>query len=179
MQFYNFSCIFVFQARECTVPLNGSGSIAIMAAQQPSGLWEFCCLTWFAEIFLLNKTIRSWKPKSASGEDFHMVSLSFELLNMKIWLLLNIILKNYFKFYYCIAYNILLFWFSEVKDLIKKCLSIRPSDRPSLEDILSHPWLAPAQLSVDKLAIRTPSNNNMSSTGSVDGESMSSQESIW
>lgn len=90
-----------------------------------------------------------------------------------------ITLEYYFKFYYCIAYNILLFWFSEVKDLIKKCLSIRPSDRPSLEDILSHPWLAPAQLSVDKLAIRTPSNNNMSSTGSVDGESMSSQESIW
>lgn len=69
------------------------------------------------------------------------------------------------------------FLFSEVKDLIKKCLSIRPSDRPSLEDILGHPWLAQAPLSVDKLAIRTPSNS-MSSTGSMDGESMSSQESI-
>ena len=70
------------------------------------------------------------------------------------------------------------FQFSEVKDLIKKCLSIRPSDRPSLEDILSQPWLAQAQLSVDKLAICTPSNN-MLSTGSMDSESVSNQETIW
>ncbi|XP_064605007.1 serine/threonine-protein kinase pim-3-like [Liolophura sinensis] len=30
---------------------------------------------------------------------------------------------------------------AEVKDLVRKCLSIRPSDRPSLEDILEHPWM--------------------------------------
>jgi len=29
----------------------------------------------------------------------------------------------------------------EVKDLVRKCLSIRPSDRPSLEEILQHPWM--------------------------------------
>ncbi|KAK3104168.1 hypothetical protein FSP39_025006 [Pinctada imbricata] len=67
---------------------------------------------------------------------------------------------------------------NEVKDLIRSCLSIRPSDRPSLEDILNHQWLATPKLAVDKLSIRTPSSQNMSSTGSVDAESMSSQESI-
>lgn len=30
----------------------------------------------------------------------------------------------------------------DVKDLIQKCLSVRPADRPSLECILQHPWLA-------------------------------------
>lgn len=30
----------------------------------------------------------------------------------------------------------------EVKDIIHKCLSLRPADRPSLEAILQHPWLA-------------------------------------
>jgi len=30
----------------------------------------------------------------------------------------------------------------DVKDLIQKCLSVRPSDRPSLECLLMHPWLA-------------------------------------
>lgn len=29
----------------------------------------------------------------------------------------------------------------DVKDLIKKCLSVRPADRPTLEEILQHPWL--------------------------------------
>lgn len=30
---------------------------------------------------------------------------------------------------------------AEVKDLIKKCLSIKPSDRPTLEQILEHSWM--------------------------------------
>lgn len=69
----------------------------------------------------------------------------------------------------------LFFVFSEVKDLIRKCLAIRPSERPLLEDILNHPWLAPSSdLSVDKLSIRTPNHHHHC----VDAQSMSSQESI-
>lgn len=31
---------------------------------------------------------------------------------------------------------------SEVKNLVRKCLSLNPEDRPSLSEILSHPWLS-------------------------------------
>lgn len=32
---------------------------------------------------------------------------------------------------------------AEVQDLIKQCLTYQASDRPSLQDILSHPWMTP------------------------------------
>ncbi|XP_069108887.1 serine/threonine-protein kinase pim-1-like [Argopecten irradians] len=35
---------------------------------------------------------------------------------------------------------------NEVKDLVEKCLAICPSDRPTLEEILAHPWLACSHL---------------------------------
>jgi len=35
-----------------------------------------------------------------------------------------------------------LLMFVEVRDLISQCLSIRPCDRPTLEAILRHPWMA-------------------------------------
>jgi serine/threonine protein kinase len=66
----------------------------------------------------------------------------------------------------------------EVQDLIQKCLSIRPSDRPLVEDILSHPWL------LDGSYLHTSSQKDMkivrnnSETGSIDGQSISSQESL-
>jgi len=31
--------------------------------------------------------------------------------------------------------------FVEVQDLIQHCLTFDPSERPSLEEILSHPWM--------------------------------------
>ncbi|XP_063437127.1 serine/threonine-protein kinase pim-1-like isoform X1 [Mytilus trossulus] len=67
----------------------------------------------------------------------------------------------------------------DVKDLIKKCLAIRPSDRPSFEDILNHSWLATPQLPVEKLSLHGNNNNSSCQHGnSVDTVSMSSQESV-
>ena len=70
-------------------------------------------------------------------------------------------------------------YFSEAQDLIQKCLSIRPSDRPTVEEILEHPWLrdsvCPIKSSqIEKMMVR----NNSSDVDSLDGQSMSSQESI-
>ena len=30
----------------------------------------------------------------------------------------------------------------ECQDIIRRCLKVRPSDRPSLEDLLNHPWMS-------------------------------------
>ena len=38
---------------------------------------------------------------------------------------------------------------AEVKDLVRKCLAVRPADRPTLEDILHHTWLEPTQLTAN------------------------------
>lgn len=32
---------------------------------------------------------------------------------------------------------------AEVKDLVRKCLAIKPADRPGMEQILGHPWMKP------------------------------------
>ncbi|CAH1783320.1 unnamed protein product [Owenia fusiformis] len=64
----------------------------------------------------------------------------------------------------------------EVQDLISKCLSVRPSDRPSLEEILQHPWVQGTETIVDleKLTIRRiPADEQ-----SLDEQSTGSQESL-
>ncbi|XP_064632851.1 serine/threonine-protein kinase pim-3-like [Lineus longissimus] len=60
---------------------------------------------------------------------------------------------------------------SDCKDLIRKCLSPRPSERPHLEDILNHPWLQ-NDANLDKLNLRRGTVNKS------DQSSTSSQESL-
>ena len=109
------------------------------------------------------------------------------LYNLFIELLLKVWFINNNFFFFCIIYNLvkelfiyvaLYFIFAEVQDLIRKCLSIRPSDRPSVEEILEHPWLNDSGFmhSASQKDIKIVRNN--SETGSIDGQSMSSQESI-
>ena len=53
--------------------------------------------------------------------------------------------------------GILYIVFSDVKDLISKCLSLKSTERPSLEDLLQHPWMLPADAECDTLQV--PSDN--------------------
>ena len=63
----------------------------------------------------------------------------------------------------------------EAKDLVQKCLALRPSDRPSLEEIVDHPWMRVG------LVIPTSANNERQediANANLDSASLSSQESI-
>ncbi|XP_048409567.1 serine/threonine-protein kinase pim-1 [Stegostoma tigrinum] len=43
---------------------------------------------------------------------------------------------------------------SECQNLIKFCLSLRPSDRPSFEDMINHPWMQNSIVSQDTIGLR-------------------------
>lgn len=61
---------------------------------------------------------------------------------------------------------------SECKDLIRKCLSIRAADRPTMDELSSHPWLVDDDC---KVSIRRSSVGQKS----LDQATTGSQESIW
>jgi len=67
----------------------------------------------------------------------------------------------------------------ECQDLIKKCLSVRPCDRPSLEDVLSHPWMsAKLESSTVSSGIPVQRRSAIDQQSLGDQSSTSSQESI-
>lgn len=66
---------------------------------------------------------------------------------------------------------------SECQDLIKKCLAVRPTDRPSLEDLLSHPWMSSKLEATVSVGIPLHRRSGSDETSS-DESSASSQESI-
>lgn len=66
---------------------------------------------------------------------------------------------------------------AEARDLVQKCLALRPSDRPSLEEIVDHPWM--------QVGIAIPSSGSSPDprqedlvNANLDSASLSSQESI-
>jgi serine/threonine protein kinase len=70
----------------------------------------------------------------------------------------------------------------ECQELIKNCLAIRPCDRPSLEDILAHPWMSTKDAS-STVSVGIPVQRRIGAEADTDTEtsdesSTSSQESI-
>jgi len=61
---------------------------------------------------------------------------------------------------------------AEVRDLIEKCLSVQPGDRPTLEEIVAHPWMQTASTELQHICAASADRR------SLDEASTSSQESI-
>lgn len=55
---------------------------------------------------------------------------------------------------------------AEVKDLISKCLALKPADRPVLEDLLKHQWMQPAEQECEHLQVPSESRSLHGSAGS-------------
>lgn len=68
----------------------------------------------------------------------------------------------------------------ECQDLIKRCLAIRPCDRPTLEEILTHSWMtAKLESSTISTGIPVARRSAIDQQSISDQSSSSSQESIW
>lgn len=65
----------------------------------------------------------------------------------------------------------------ECQDLIRSCLAVYPSHRPSLEEILNHVWMTMAPESTSTTSIASTSDSPSSSTSSTTRSSSSSSSS--
>jgi serine/threonine protein kinase len=66
---------------------------------------------------------------------------------------------------------------NECQDLIRKCLAVRPTDRPCLEELLLHPWMTTKLEATVSASIPLHRRSGSDETSS-DESSASSQESI-
>ena len=64
----------------------------------------------------------------------------------------------------------------ECQDIIRKCLKMRPGDRPSLRDLLNHPWMTSTSLPDTTNSI-TPTVSSTGSTGSSGSSGSSGSDS--
>lgn len=65
----------------------------------------------------------------------------------------------------------------ECQDIIRKCLKVRPSDRPSLRELLNHPWMTSTSLPDSTSSVTPKSASPTDSTGSTGSAEISGSES--
>ncbi|XP_014664986.1 PREDICTED: serine/threonine-protein kinase pim-1-like [Priapulus caudatus] len=61
---------------------------------------------------------------------------------------------------------------ADLKDLIRQCLLYRPNDRPSLEDILGHPWMQDGQSDIESKMRRNVTCRSLDQSSTSSAESL-------
>lgn len=163
------------QAPESTVHQSGSASTGTMGGRQPSGRLACCFMTWCAATSPLSKMRRSLRDVcSLEGKSLQvwlvLVSLIYSLL-----LIIGFLCSSSLLTALCKLFSLLLP--PDCQQLIKWCLSPRPSDRPTLEQIFDHPWMRATSSKDTKtdgggITLHAISPDSSSSTNS-------SKESLW